>query len=138
MELGDPLATTRDQRSRLHEALDTFDSAVTGLIGTIENGGLDHLEAAEKIALWQKVETFRNKLPLIDHRLIADAEASHLSEEYCSSTMTHFLIRVLQLSPGDAAARSVPQPRSDRVPPCWARSWNLCCPNWRRCSATVW
>ena len=75
------------------------------MIGTIENGGLDHLEAAEKIALWQKVETFRNKLPLIDHRLIADAEANHLSEEYCSSTMTQFLIRVLQLSPGDAATR---------------------------------
>ena len=55
--------------------------------------------------MWQSFETFRNRLPLIDHRLIADAEAHHLSEEYCSSTMTQFLIRVLQLSPGDAAAR---------------------------------
>jgi hypothetical protein len=105
MELGDPTAATRDQRSRLDEALDHFDSAVTGLIGTIENGGLDQLDGAEKIALWQKFETFRNKLPLIDHRLIADAEAHHLSEEYCSSAMTQFLIRVLQLSPGDAATR---------------------------------
>jgi len=105
MQLGDPLATTRDQRSRLHEALDHFDSAVTGLIGTIENGGLDQLDGAEKIALWQKFETFRNKLPLIDHRLIADAEAHHLSEEYCSSSINQFLVRVLQLSPGEAAAR---------------------------------
>ncbi|MFZ1114277.1 MAG: DUF222 domain-containing protein, partial [Propionibacteriaceae bacterium] len=66
---------------------------------------LDHLSAEEKVAVWQRFETIRNKLPLIDHSLIADAEAHHLSEEYCSSSMTQFLIRVLQLSPGDAAAR---------------------------------
>ena len=55
--------------------------------------------------MWQRFETFRNRQPLIDHRLIADAEAHHLSEEYCSSTMTQFLVRVLQLSPGEAATR---------------------------------
>ncbi len=55
--------------------------------------------------MWQRFERLRNRLPLIDHRLIADAEANHLSEEYCSSTITQFLIRVLQLSPGDAATR---------------------------------
>ena len=38
-------------------------------------------------------------------RLIADAEASDLPREYCSSTMIQFLVRVLQLSPGEAAAR---------------------------------
>ena len=102
---GTLLATTREPRSRLDEALDTFDAAVTELITTIENGGLDHLSAEEKVAVWQRFETLRNRQPLIDHRLIADAEAHHLSEEYCSSTMTQFLIRVLQLSPGDAAAR---------------------------------
>ena len=47
----------------------------------------------------------RNRLPLIDHRLIADAEAHHLSEEYCSTSLNQFLIRVLQLSPGEAATR---------------------------------
>ena len=75
------------------------------MITTVETGGLDHLSAEEKVAVWQRFETFRNKHPLIDHRLIADAEANHLSEEYCSSTMTQFLVRVLQLSPGEAATR---------------------------------
>ena len=75
------------------------------MITTIENGGLDQLTAAEKIAVWQKFETIRNRQPLIDHQLIADAEANHLPGEYCSSTMNQFLIRVLQLSPGEAAAR---------------------------------
>ena len=105
MELGDPTATTRDPRSRLDEALDTFDNSLAELITTVDTGGLDHLSAEEKVAVWQRFETLRNRQPLIDHRLIADAEAKHLSEEYCSSTMNQFLIRVLQLSPGDAAAR---------------------------------
>ena len=55
--------------------------------------------------MWQRFETLRNRLPLIDHRMIADAEAHHLSEEYCSSTINQFLMRVLQLSPGEAASR---------------------------------
>jgi uncharacterized protein DUF222 len=105
MELGDPTATTRDPRSRLDEALDTFENSLAELIGTVETGGLDQLSADEKVAVWQKFETFRNTLPLIDHRLIAAAEASDLPRKYCSSTMTQLLIRVLQLSPGEAATR---------------------------------
>jgi Domain of unknown function (DUF222) len=105
MELGDPTAPTREPRSRLDEALDTFDAALAELITTVETGGLDHLPAEEKVAVWQRFETLRNKLPLVDHRMIADAEANHLSEEYCSSSINQFLIRVLQLSPGDAATR---------------------------------
>ena len=105
MQLGDSPATTRDPRSRLDEALDTFENSLAELITTVDTGGLDHLSAEEKVAVWQRFETIRNRQPLIDHRLIADAEANHLSEEYCSSTMNQFLIRVLQLSPGEAATR---------------------------------
>ena len=56
------------------------------LITTVESGALERLKAEEKVAVWQRFETIRNQLPLVDHRLIADAEASHLAEEYCSST----------------------------------------------------
>jgi hypothetical protein len=105
MQLGDPLATTRDPRSRLDAAFDTFENSLAELITTVETGGLDHLSAEEKVAVWQRFETIRNRQPLIDHRLIADAEASDLPREYCSSTMIQFLVRVLQLSPGEAAAR---------------------------------
>ena len=38
MHLGDSTATMREPRSRLDEALDQFDSALTDLIGTFENG----------------------------------------------------------------------------------------------------
>jgi hypothetical protein len=105
LELGDPTATTRGPRRRLDAALDTFDAAITDLIGAVDTGGLDHLTAEEKVAVWQRFETLRNRQPLIDHRMIADAETHHLSEGYCSSTINQFLIRVLQLSPGEAATR---------------------------------
>jgi hypothetical protein len=105
MQLGDPTATTRDPRSRLDQALNHLDAALTDLIDTVDTGGLDHLSADEKVGVWQRFETLRNRQPLIDHRLIADAEASDLPREYCSSTINQFLIRVLQLSPGDAASR---------------------------------
>jgi hypothetical protein len=105
MELGEPTATARDQRSRLDEALDVFQNSLAGLISTVETGGLDQLSADEKVAVWQRFEALRNTLPLVDHSLIADAEANQLSEEYCSSSINQFLVRVLQLSPGEAAAR---------------------------------
>ena len=98
MELG-------DHTTAMDAALDALDTVLTDLINTMETGGLDQLNAAEKVAVWQRFEGLRNKLPVIDHSLIADAEASHLAEEYCSSTISQFLVRVLRLSHGEAASR---------------------------------
>ena len=67
--------------------------------------GLINSTAHQKVVLWQRFETFRNRLPLIDHHLIADAEATDLAETYCSATLTRFLVQVLQLSPTEAATR---------------------------------
>ena len=86
----------------------------------IEAGGLDQLDATEKVALWRRFETFRNRLPLIDHSLIADAEATDLPATSCSSSLTRFLVQVLQLSPGEAASRG-PGRSSHRSPHLHAR-----------------
>ena len=37
--------------------------------------------------------------------MIADAEATDLAGSYCSSSVTRFLVQVLQLSPSEAASR---------------------------------
>jgi hypothetical protein len=89
----------------LDVALDTLDNALNGVIETVEPGGLDQLTAAQKVAVWHRVETFRNRLPLVDHALVADAEATDLAGAYCFSSLARFLVRVLLLSPGEAAAR---------------------------------
>ena len=101
MQLGDHAA---DQHM-LHGILDKLNNDVNELITAVESGGLDQLSAEDKVAAWQRFERTRNRLPLIDHGLIAAAEAADLAREYCSSTMTQFLVRVLQLSHGEAASR---------------------------------
>jgi hypothetical protein len=93
------------ERCALDVALDALDNALNDLIDTIEAGGLEQLDAAEKISWWRRCETLRKRLPLIDHSLIADATASALPKAYCTSTMTQFLVRIFQLSPGEAAGR---------------------------------
>ena len=105
MELGEPAAGVRVERSRLDVVLDKLDADFAELLDTVEGGGLDHLNAAEKVAWWQRFETFRNRLPLIDHGLIADAEATDLAGEYSFSNLTRLLVRMFQLSPSEAASR---------------------------------
>jgi hypothetical protein len=79
------------ERCGLDVALDAFDAALDVLINTVEAGGLEQLTAAEKISFWQRFETSRNRLPLIDHQLIADADASDLAGEYCFSNLKMFV-----------------------------------------------
>ena len=105
MQLGDASAAERTERSQLDEALNILDTALNGLIDTVEGGGLDQLSAAGKISFWRRFEAFRNRLPLIEHSLIADAEVSDLAGEYCFSSVSRLLTRMLLLSPGEAAAR---------------------------------
>ena len=107
-------------------------------LDTVQSGGLDQLDNTEKVVLWQRFETFRNRLPLVDHHLIADAEATDLAETYCSATLIRFLVQVLQLSPGEAATRvraaAAVGPRRSML----GNSWNRCCRGWPRCNVQVW
>ena len=105
MELGDPTAGVRGERSRLDVVLDKLDTDFAELLATVEGGGLVELNAAEKVAWWQRFETFRNRLPLIDHGLLADAEATDLAGEYSFSNLARFLVRMFQLSPSEASSR---------------------------------
>ena len=82
-----------------------LDAALNGLVDTCQSGGLEQLSAAEKVNFWRRFEAFRNRLPLIDHALIADAEGHDLAGEYCFSGLTMLLTRMLLLSPSEAAAR---------------------------------
>jgi hypothetical protein len=135
MQLGEPTTDQRAERGQLDAVLDQLNEVFVELLDTVETGGLDHLTAHEKVAVWQRFETFRNRLPLIDHNLIADAEATNLAETYCSSTVMRFLVQVLQLSPGEAASRvraaAAVGPRKSML----GRSWSRCCRGWLRCNA---
>jgi hypothetical protein len=105
MQLGDSTTAERDQRPGVEGILDKLHDDIAELVAAVETSGLDHLEPDEQVAVWQRFEHLRNRLPLVDHRLIAAADAADLAREYCSATMTQFLVRVLQLAHGEAAAR---------------------------------
>jgi hypothetical protein len=105
MELGDSTTAETHQRTLVEGILDKLNDDIAELVTAVETGGLERLEPDQQVAVWQRFERLRNKLPLVDHRLIAQAETSDLAREYCSATMTQFLVRVLQLPHSEAAAR---------------------------------
>jgi len=74
----------------LDEALDDAEQALTTIISLLAAGNLDPLSNEQTISWWQRFETFRNKLPLVDHGLIAHGEGSDLPRVYCSWTMIQF------------------------------------------------
>ena len=90
--------STATAMSRLREAVD-------GLIETVECGGLDHLDEAGKVTLWQGLEEQRRRLPLVDHALIVDAQTHDLPGHYAFASLSMMLIKTLRLSPGEAAMR---------------------------------
>jgi hypothetical protein len=107
MQLGDCSTAGSTQRSPLDAALNEAQQALSSMIELLEGGGLEQLSPEEKLTWWHRFETFRNQLPLVDHSLIADAEASDLADSYGFSSMTRFLVRILQLSAGTKGSAPV-------------------------------
>lgn len=96
-----PLPTT----TPVVAALADLGRAVDSLVDAVERGGLDHLDANEKLALWQGLEEQRRRLPLVDHALVADAQANDLAGHHAFASLPMLLVRALRLSPGEAAMR---------------------------------
>ena len=105
MQLGDASAGDRTERSQLDVALDKLNDDFAELLNATETGGLAQLSAAGRISFLRRFEAFRNRLPVVEHRLIADAEAHDLAGECCFSSLSMLLARVLLLSPSEAASR---------------------------------
>ena len=57
------------------------------------------------IGVMQDLEQERNRIPLIDHALIGDAEKRNLPDALTQPSMIRVLMSVLRLSPGEASRR---------------------------------
>jgi Domain of unknown function (DUF222)/HNH endonuclease len=86
-------------------ALDVLSTSLDHLVKLVEDGGLDSLDNSGLLGFAQSFEKIRNRLPLIDHRLIADAEARQLAHELTQPNLARVLTSVLRLSPGEAHRR---------------------------------
>jgi hypothetical protein len=84
-------------------ALDAFRAAAGGLIEVVEAGGLDPLRDLELVGFLQDLERVGNRLALVDHRAVRDAEARRLPEKLTQPNLAGVLAWALRLSRGEAA-----------------------------------
>ncbi|HYP46538.1 MAG TPA: DUF222 domain-containing protein [Propionibacteriaceae bacterium] len=92
-------------RSPAVDALSRLSAAVDGLAQVMDDGGADHLDDASLVALMQHLERCRNRLSIVDHRLIAAGERGGLPSVLGQPSMRQVLVQLLRLSPGEASRR---------------------------------
>jgi hypothetical protein len=86
-------------------ALDVLSTDLDHLIKIVEDGGLEGYDNSGLIGFMQSFERLRNRLPLIDHRVIIDAQRRNLADALTQRSLNRVLVQSLRLSPGEAARR---------------------------------
>jgi hypothetical protein len=104
MVLGGETATAAEP-TPVEVALDVLSTSLDHLIKLVDDGGFDSFDTSGLLDFARSFEKMRNRLPLIDHRIIADAEARQLPHELTQPSMARVWASVLRLSPGEAHRR---------------------------------
>lgn len=86
-------------------ALTQFRASLDQLVAAVEDGGLDHHDDYGLVKFLQMFEVERNRMPLVDHSVIVDAEARGLAERLGQSRLTTVLTSALRISAGEASRR---------------------------------
>ena len=86
-------------------ARDAFRTGLEHLIKLAADGSLEQYDDVGFVAFMQEFEQARNRLSLIDHQIIADAERRDLPTVLCQGSMRRVLTSVLSLSKREAAGR---------------------------------
>ena len=89
----------------IDDALDQFAVGVDHLVKVLEDGGLDGLDDMGFVTFMQSLERVRNRIPLADHRIIAEAERRNLPQALTQGNLVRTLMSTLRLSPGEASRR---------------------------------
>jgi hypothetical protein len=105
MVLGGDQATPITEPTPVDHALDQLSTSLDHLIKVVEDGGLEGYDNIGLIGFLQLFERFRNRLPLIDHRAIREAESRSLRDALTQPSMIKVLISALRVSPGEAQHR---------------------------------
>ena len=106
MDFGPGTASdTGGDASPVLVALDRFRVGLDDLVKIVDDGALEGFDDAGLVGFLQSFEQVRNRLPLVDHRVIAEAMARDLPGSLTQSSMNQVLVAALRLSPGEAARR---------------------------------
>lgn len=95
------------ESTRVGQALDGLREGLARLLDSLEGDGLEGFDAAGLLGLMQEFEVFRNRLSVVDHRLIGAAEAAGVAGLCGQPSMRQALVHLLRLSPGEASRRVV-------------------------------
>lgn len=87
------------------QALAALASALDALVVAVEAGGLDHYDTSEFVEFLRGFERVRNRMPLVDHRVLRDAEQRDLAGALCQGRLSRVLTQALRISAGEANRR---------------------------------
>ncbi|MFP5282080.1 MAG: DUF222 domain-containing protein [Actinomycetes bacterium] len=79
--------------------------ALDNLLALVESGKLEVCDDNALLGFLTEFERFRNRLPLVDHAVIAEADRRGLPDTLCQGTMRRVLTAALRLSPAEAGRR---------------------------------
>ena len=86
-------------------ARDAFRTGLEHLIKLAADRSLEQYDDVAFVEFMQEMEHARNRLSLIDHQIIADAERRDLPTTLCQGSMRRVLTSVLSLSRREAGGR---------------------------------
>jgi hypothetical protein len=93
------------EETPVDQLLTRLTAALDELVGVVEAGGLEHLDTGEFVVFLQEFEAVRNRMPLVDHRALRDAEARDLAGTLCQGRLSRVLTQALRISSGEANRR---------------------------------
>ena len=105
MDIGGTAATGVVEPTPTELALDALSTSLDHLVKIVEDGGLDAFNDAGLVRFLQDFERVRNRLPLVDHRVIGDATRRGLPDALCQGSMARALASALRISMPEAARR---------------------------------
>lgn len=86
-------------------ALAALSAGLDRLVADLDDGGLDHLDNGELLGFLQQFEAVRNRMPVVDHRLLVEAGKRDLATWSGQGRLTRLLTSALRISPGEAGRR---------------------------------
>lgn len=87
------------------DALGDFLASLDRLITVVEGGQLDSYDDLSWMAFVQAFEKGRNRIPLVDHRIVADCEARRVAEVWTQPSVARLLVSALRISAAEANRR---------------------------------
>lgn len=91
--------------SPVDDALTALVAGVDRMVAAVEAGGLDHLDDTQLVAFMQAFERVRNRMPLIDHHVIVEAQARRLAERMTQTNLGRVMVAALRISSAEAHRR---------------------------------